>query len=114
MITKIKTITLIKILHSTIWFVMVIAIFNILYCGIVGDLNPFLWVALCLIVFEIFALVANNWSCPLTVLAKKAKTDWEDGDDIFLPKWIAINNKMIFTPPLVLGMILVIYRLLSQ
>lgn len=93
---------------------MVLAILYILYCGISGHLSTFLYYAIGLILFETIVLLINHWSCPFTIMAKKAKPDWKDGDDIFLPKWIAINNKMLFGSLFIVGIILIIFRLLTK
>lgn len=111
MTNKPISITFIKTVHSLIWAIMALAIFYILYCGISGNLSTLLYYAIGIIIFETTVLLINHWSCPFTIMAKKAKPDWKDGDDIFLPKWIAINNKMIFGTLFVIGVALVIYRL---
>lgn len=113
MINKHLNMTLIKIVHTAIWLVMASAVFYVLYCGISGNLNKTLYVAISLIFFEIVVLLFNHWACPLTIIAKKIKPDWKDGDDIFLPKWLAVNNKMIFGTLFVMGIVLVIFRSLT-
>jgi hypothetical protein len=92
---------------------MASAVFYILYCGISGNLGKNLYFAIGLILFETIVLLINHWACPLTSIAKNIKPDWKDGDDIFLPKWFAINNKMIFGTLFIIGIVLVIYRLLK-
>jgi hypothetical protein len=111
--SKLPYITLIKITHSAIWLTMASAIFYILYCGITNNLNNTLYISIGLIVLEIVVLLINGWACPLTIVAKNCKSDWKDGDDIYLPKWLAVNNKMIFGSLFVFGIVLVIMRLLS-
>jgi hypothetical protein len=91
---------------------MATAVFYILYCGIFGIFNIYLYFAIGLIIVEIIVLLFNRWTCPLTNLAKNIKPDWHDGDDIFLPKWVAINNKTIFGVLLVTGVLLLILRIL--
>ncbi len=114
MTNKILNITLIKITHTVIWLIMASAVFYILYCGISGNLNRTLYFTICLILFEIVVLILNHWACPLTIVAKKIKPDWKDGDDIFLPKWLAIHNKMIFGTLFIIGIVVVIFRLLLK
>jgi len=105
---------LIKIIHSTIWIIMVAAIFYILYAGITNNLNIYLWISIGIMIFEGIVLLINKGSCPLTNVAKNIKKDYHDGDDIFLPKWIAINNKLIFGSILLIGLALVLYRFLNR
>jgi hypothetical protein len=104
----------IKIFHSLIWVVMVAAIFCILYAGITETYNVFLWISLGLMALEGVTLMINKGSCPLTIVAKTTKKDYKDGDDIFLPKWLAIHNKAVFGSLLVLGLLILLYRLFSS
>jgi len=97
-----------------IWAVMVAAIFYILYCGISGQSNTLLFVSLGIMLFEIVVLMLNHWSCPFTFMAKRMKEDWQDGDDIFIPQWLAIHNKTIFGTLLAIGTVLVIIRFFTE
>lgn len=110
MTTKL-TITHIKAIHSVIWFIMAVAIMYTLYSGITGKINAITYWSIFLIVFEIVTLLINKWTCPLTNIARNIKSDWQDGDDIFLPTWLAMNNKQIFGTLFILGVVLVILRL---
>ncbi len=101
----------IKIVHTVIWAFFVVAIFYILYAGIWDKLNLYVFIAIGLVVVEGLVRLAFKWRCPLTVLGLKYTEDTETGFDIFLPKWLAKNNKTIFTTIYVIGVILVIYRL---
>jgi len=108
-----QTFLLVKITHSLIWFVMVLAIFYTLYSGITNTINLFTYLSIGLIFFETFVLFLNQWACPLTHLSQRVKSDWKDGDDIFLPKWLAIHNKVIFGSLFSAGLLLVLYRLIN-
>lgn len=107
---KYLNITAIKAIHSIIWIIMASAVFYILYCGIFDIANTFLYLSIGLIAAEIVVLLIFSWSCPLTIVAKRIKTDWKDGDDIFLPTWVAIHNKTIFGFLLTLGICLLLIR----
>lgn len=109
-----RRVFLIKIVHSLIWLIMAAAVFYILYCGIVGLFNWLLLAAFALIIIETVVLVFNHWTCPFTDMAKQADANWKDGDDIFLPKWIAVHNKTIFGSLFVVGMTLVLARVFIQ
>jgi hypothetical protein len=69
-----------------------------------------LYISIGLLCFETLTLLINKWSCPLTVVAKRIQPDLQPGDDIYLPKWLAINNKLIFGVLLFIGLILIIIR----
>jgi hypothetical protein len=107
------TMKIIRIIHSLIWVIMVFSIFYIIYAGIVNRLDIYLWMNIGLMIFELIVLAINKGSCPLTIVAKKIKKEYKDGDDIFLPKWVAINNKLIFGPLLFIGFLIILYRILG-
>ena len=105
-----SSILFLKTAHSLIWAVMASAIFYILYSGISGDINSITYLCIGLLFVEVAVLLLNNWVCPFTNMAKESKHDWKDGDDIFLPKWLAIHNKEIFGTLFILGLALVLFR----
>jgi hypothetical protein len=41
-------------------------------------------------------LITNGWRCPLTNVAARYTDDRSDNFDIYLPLWLARNNKVIF------------------
>lgn len=103
----------IKVLHTVIWAFFVFIILDILYTGIIDGIDTLTWIAIALIVIEGIILLINRWRCPLTNLGAKYAEQTDVGFDIFLPRWVAKNNKMIFTPIYAIGVIIVIYRLLT-
>ncbi len=102
----------IKAIHSAIWVMMVCAIFYILYAGITDRIDAYLLIPVSLMALEGVVLFMNKGSCPLTIVAKRIKKDYADGDDIYLPKWVAIHNKAIFGSILLAGILMIVYRLL--
>lgn len=108
-----RKMVLIRLAHTAIWAVMAAAVFYILYCGITGRLGPWLYAAIGLILLELVVLLLNRWACPLTIVAQEIKPDWQDGDDIYLPVWVAVHNKTIFGTLFVVGLLLVGWRLLA-
>ena len=67
-------------------------------------------VAIALVTLESFTLVIFNWTCPITILARKHSDSNNDNFDIFLPNWLARHNKIIFGSLFILGVLLTIYR----
>jgi hypothetical protein len=114
MISSSGKILLIKIIHTIIWVIMVAGIGYILYCGIYDKIDGSLYIALGLLGFEIITLLINRWTCPLTIVAKRINPRLQPGDDIFLPRWLAIQNKNIFGFILMVGLLLVLYRVLTR
>lgn len=105
--------TLIKTIHSLIWFVMVSAIFYILYAGIVNRFDIYFYISIVLMIIEGIVLIIYKGACPLTVMSKKLKSDYQEGDDIYLPRWLAVHNRLVFTSILVVGLVIVGFRFLG-
>ena len=107
-----KNLFFIKLTHTTIWCVFVVAIFYILYAGIFDSINLLVWFCIGLVFVEGIVLLICKGKCPLTLLGYKFTNNPEVGFDIFLPAWLAKNNKTIFTVLFILGSILVLWRVL--
>jgi hypothetical protein len=58
---------------------------------------------------EVLVLALNGGSCPLTRAAARYTTDRRDNFDIYLPEWLARNNKRIFGTMYAAGAILTAY-----
>ncbi len=108
---NIKTkLLLIKILHTSIWAVMASMIVYILIAGIFNIQNLLVYISIATILGESLVLLFFKWHCPLTLVAYKYTKNHEDGFDIFLPKFVARNNKTIFSIIFVIGLALVVWR----
>ncbi len=103
----------IKLIHTLIWVLFVSLIFYILYSGITDTITTYTWIGIGLIVGEGIVLMLFSMSCPLTVVARKYSDSKKDNFDIFLPNWLAKHNKLIFTSIFVVGLIIVVYRVLT-
>lgn len=55
--------------------------------------------------------VANRWRCALTDLAARYTDDRRANFDIYLPLWLAANNKRIFGSIFAVGVVFAIWRL---
>ena len=102
---------LIKTLHTIIWAFFVALIGYILYGGLTGNLTTYTWIASGLVIAEGLTLLLFRNRCPLTLLARNYSASAKDNFDIFLPNWLARNNKRLFTALYLLGMALIAYRL---
>lgn len=105
--------TAVKLLHTVIWAVMAASTVYIFYCGLVGRLTWLMWAALILMLGESVVIWLNKWICPLTPIAARYTENREPNFDIYLPRWLAKYNKQIFGTILVLGLVLVGWRLVS-
>ncbi|OGI10555.1 MAG: hypothetical protein A2Y40_04440 [Candidatus Margulisbacteria bacterium GWF2_35_9] len=108
---KLLKLFLVKLLHTIIWAFYVIIIFYIVYAGITNQINIYVWISIGLVFFEGLVLLIYKWKCPLTILGSKYSENQEVGFDIFIPKWLAKHNKIIFTTIFVIGCVLVFYRI---
>ena len=59
---------------------------------------------------EVLVLVVNGWRCPLTSLAARYTDDRRANFDIYLPLWLAANNKRIFGTLFVGGLVFSVWR----
>ena len=85
----------IRLLHTVIWAVFAGSILAIPVVTAAGDLRLGLWLSL-FVGVEVAVLLVNGMRCPLTDLAARYADDRPDGFDIYLPPWLARNNKLIF------------------
>jgi hypothetical protein len=99
----------IKVLHTAIW-----AFFAGCVVGLPGAawLGRFRLVAVltALILMECFVLAVNHWRCPLTDLAERYTTERSPDFDIYLPRWLARHNKIVFGALFILGELFVLER----
>jgi uncharacterized protein (DUF58 family) len=51
-----------------------------------------------IVLAEVAALAFNNWTCPLTLVARRYTDNRNSNFDIYLPEWVAKYNKQIFGP----------------
>ena len=77
----------------------------------IGDLRAGLWLSL-FVTIEIIVLAINGMRCPLTGFAARYTDDRSDNFDIFLPSWLARNNKRIFGTIFVAAELFLFWRLL--
>lgn len=108
-----KKLFAVKLVHTFIWAFFVLVILYIVYCGLFDRVNIATVIGIGLVIGEGVVLLICGWRCPLTLLGKKYSDTQEDGFDIFLPGWLAKHNKAIFTTLFAIGVVIVLYRLLT-
>ena len=113
-LTNSTKLNLLKSVHTAIWCVFVIALLYILYAGIFNSINMLVWVCIGLIFVECVILLIYKCKCPFTLLCQKYTDNHRVGFDIFLPVWLAKNNKTIFGIIFAIGLVLVIWRVFIQ
>ena len=99
----------VRLLHTIIWAFFAGCIVALPFAVIADRLD---WaVALTLIVLvECAVLALNRGRCPLTAIAARYTDDRSDNFDIYLPRWIARHNKVIFGSLFLLGELLLLWR----
>jgi hypothetical protein len=93
---------------------MATATFYVLYAGLTKTFNFALWFCIGLMLLETLVLLVNKWTCPLTPMAAKYTAERAENFDIYLPRIIAKYNKQIFGTVWALGIVLVVYNLLTK
>lgn len=104
---------IIKIVHTLVWLFFNLVIFYLLYAAIVNKIDIWVWICIGLVLVEGVVLLLFNMYCPLTVMARKYSDSTKDNFDIFLPNWLAKNNKSIYTSLFLIAVVILIYRLLK-
>jgi len=83
---------LVRAAHSTVYIVMGISAFTVLYAGLTGRRSAWIWVAVVLLLGEAVVYIANGWSCPLTTLEVKYGSKTGHAFD-----WLAPERAMRYT-----------------
>lgn len=103
---------LIKTIHTIVWAFFVVCIVAIPVFGFVGSFG--LAAAFIGLVFiEVLILTANRMRCPLTDMAARYTNDRSDNYDIYLPLWLARNNKIVFGLLFLVGVLFTFLRWLD-
>jgi len=104
----------IKILHTVIWSFFNIIIFYLIYAVIANKIDVLVWIGIACITLEGIVLLVFEMKCPLTLIARRYTNSTEPNFDIYLPNWLASNNKMIYTTIFVLTMCAMVYRMITN
>ncbi|MEI9912810.1 MAG: hypothetical protein WDO71_26080 [Bacteroidota bacterium] len=104
---------LIKTIHTLSGCFFNVVIFYMLYAVLSNKLDKWLWIGYGLFVLEGIILLLFKFFCPLTIMARKYSNSSKDNFDIYLPNWLAKNNKLIYTSVLAVIIIITIYQLLK-
>jgi hypothetical protein len=95
-----------KLAHTLIFFFASGCIVYVVYCGIAGKSNRYLWGAMGIVLAIGVIYVANGFECPLATLIH-----WlagrRDVSDIFFPDWFANKIMPVSTVLYLMGVVLV-------
>jgi hypothetical protein len=93
---------LVKLLHTVVWAFLATCILAIPFAALAGRLR-LAGVLSAIVIAEVVVLALNSMRCPLTDVAAHYTDSRGDSFDIYLPPWLARNNKRIFGTLWVLG-----------
>ena len=102
---------IIKLIHTIVWLIFVIAIVYVCYAGAFNKINRTVWFCTGAVLLEGIVLLINKGKCPLTSLAGKYTNNRSANFDIFLPEWLAKHNKILFSSLFLVGLSLVLWRI---
>lgn len=100
----------IKLVHSLIFLSNAASILQVFYAGITNRSSRWTRFSLALAVGECLIFAGNRFRCPLTGLAESFGAESGQVTDIFLPRWLADRIPWIFTPPLVAGILALLWH----
>ena len=106
--------TIIKIIHTIIWIFFNVVLFYMFYAVIINKIDIYVWIGIGLILLEGIVLLSFKKMCPLTIMARKYCESTEDNFDIYLPNWLARNNKLIYTTFFIIIVCGIIYRIVNR
>ncbi|MCB0188224.1 MAG: hypothetical protein KDE31_28340 [Caldilineaceae bacterium] len=105
-----QRLALIRALHTTIYLVMAVATFVLVYAGLTGSQGVWLWFALTLLAIETVVYLGNGMRCPLTALAVRYGAEKGYVFDTFLPERATQYTFNFFGTVMVVGLGLLLLR----
>ena len=83
-----------------------------LYAVVTNRIDQWLWIGYGFFILEGIILLIFKFFCPLTLLARRYSDSGKANFDIYLPEWLAKNNKLIYLSLLFVIFLITIYRLI--
>lgn len=87
----------IKLVHTLIWIFFNAVLVYLYYAVLTRTVGFWFWMGIAVIAAECIVLMALNWTCPLTFLARRFSDSDKENFDIYLPLWLAKYNKQIYS-----------------
>ena len=100
---------IVKVVHTVVWAFLVLCILAIPVAALAGRLR-FARLLTAIVLLEVAVLAVNRMRCPLTDVAARYTEDRGDSFDIYLPAWLARNNKKVFGSLFVAGELVLVWR----
>lgn len=103
----------VKLVHTLAWAVFAGCIVAIPFAAGRGAFDV-AGVLIAVVMAEVLVLAANDLRCPLTAVAARYTDDRADNFDIYLPRWLARHNKVIFGAWFLAGVAFTVARWLAR
>jgi hypothetical protein len=97
---------MVRAAHATVFVVMAISTFAVLYAGATGATGPWVPVAVVLLLAEVIVFVGNGMSCPLTILAREYGAESGHVFDTFMPNHVMQRSFRTLTVLAAIGLTL--------
>lgn len=81
------------------------------YAVIINEIDKYVWIGISFFALELIVLLVFKSTCPLTIVARRYSNSTKDNFDIYLPNWLAKNNKVIYSAFLVAFICGLVYRI---
>lgn len=108
-----RKLLLIKSIHTLVWLGFNVVLIYLYYAVLTRQIGKWVWMGLGLFVMEGLVLLMFHQSCPLTVWARRYDSSARANFDIFLPEWLARNNKRVYLTALVVLILILVFQLLN-
>lgn len=100
----------VKLVHSLIFLSVAASIVHVCYAGLTNRASRWTAIALVAALTESLIFTVNRFNCPLRALAESLGAESGQVTDIFLPRWFADRIPYFFTPPLVVGVLALLWN----
>jgi hypothetical protein len=104
---------IVKLVHTVIYVVMTAATIYVMFAGISGRRDGFVWASVALVAFEGVVFFGNGMRCPLTTLAKKYGDPTGHVGDTLFPESCTRYTFRAFGSLYVVGVVLMLVESLA-
>ena len=108
------SIAFIRFVHTAIFVFFNVIMAVLLYEVVADKISILTWIVVGLFAIEVIVLIANNWTCPLTIYAENLESYRGQTTDIFfLPKWFGDRMFIFYGGLLIVALLFLLVRLLT-
>jgi hypothetical protein len=100
---------IVKIVHTVVWVFFATSTLAVWAAALAGAYEAAA-VFIAVVAVEALVLALNGMRCPLTGVAARYAADPENDIDIYIPRWLAKHNKLVFGALYVAGILFTAVR----